>query len=98
MNVENLIAIEHFCTCHNIEVAFVTSLHHYGLIQIISIEEKPYIEVEQLPDLEKFISFHYELEINLEGIETIVHLLRKIDELQVENRELRNRVGLSKKD
>lgn len=94
MNLEHLISVDHFCTSHDIEITFVNSLHQYGLIQLVSIEEKPFIEVDKLPDLEKFVTYHYELEINLEGIETIVHLLGKIQELQLENRVLRNRVGL----
>lgn len=96
MKQDNLIAIDHFCISHNIEVSFVTSLHQNGLIQITTIEDKLYVEMEQLPALEKFTTFHYELEINLEGIETIVHLLKKIDELQNENTALWNRLGTLK--
>ncbi len=93
MNLENLISVDHFCTSHNIEITFVNSLEQNGLIQLVSIEEKPFIEADKLPDLEKFVTYHYELEINLEGIETIVHLLGKIEQLQLENRVLRNRVS-----
>jgi hypothetical protein len=94
MNLENLIAIEHFCTSHNIEPSFVISLKQFGLIELTSIEDKLYIGMEQLPELERFVTFHFELEINLEGIETIVHLLGKISQLQIENNDLRNRLGL----
>lgn len=96
MKNEKLIAIEHFCINHDIEVSFVTSLHQYGLIQTTTIEGELFVELDQLPALEKFSTFYYELEINLEGIETIVHLLKKIDELQSENRSLKNRLGSSK--
>jgi len=44
--------------------------------------------------LEKFIRFHYEMDINIEGIETISHLLQRVNELQQEIVALKNKVGL----
>jgi hypothetical protein len=41
--------------------------------------------------LEKFVRLHYDLDINLEGIETINYLLEKIEKMQKEILELRNK-------
>ena len=92
MRAEDFIAIEELCISHNIERAFINSLEQNGLIRIITIEERSFVDSEELRKIEKFIEFHYDLQINLEGIETINHLLDKIEYLQHENRDLRNRL------
>jgi hypothetical protein len=92
MKRENLIGIAEICTHHNIEISFIHSLRDTGLIQVLSIEQAYFIERDQLPLLEKYIDFHYSLEINVEGIETISHLLQRIDLLQEEAKTLKNRL------
>jgi MerR HTH family regulatory protein len=92
MQTEYLIAVDEFCARHNIEVSFVSSLQQNGLIEISTIRETGYIDPEQLKQLEKYIRFYYELDINLEGIETINHLLLRINYLQDEITVLRNKL------
>ena len=79
MQTENLIAVNEFCVNHNIEISFISSLQQTGLIEITTIEETGFIDADQLQQLEKFIRLYYELDINLEGIETINHLLQRIN-------------------
>lgn len=92
MQTEYLIALNDFCASHNIELSFVKSLHQTGLIRISNVRESGYIEAAQLCRLEKFIRFYYELDINLEGIETISHLLERITNQQDEIDALKNRL------
>jgi len=94
MQSEKLIAVDVFCTHHNIEISFIQSLQQSGLIEIIIIQETGFIDAEQLPQVEKFVRFYYDLGINLEGIETIAHLLQRINALQNEQVELKNRLRL----
>ena len=94
MQSEYLIAIDEFCVNHDIEVSFINSLQETGLIEITTIDDSGFIQVEQIRQLEKFIRFHYEMDINIEGIETISHLLQRVNELQVEIVALKNKVGL----
>jgi hypothetical protein len=94
MNRENMISAIEFCTCHNIEVSFLSTLQEAGLIEITTIRETEYIYESQLNDLEKIVRLHYDLDINLEGIETIIHLLERISEMQDEITLLRNRLRL----
>lgn len=82
MNNKNLIQIKQFCLYHEIEDAFIAKLNNYGLIEIIVLEEEQYLQPEQLPSIEKMIRLHYDLNINLEGIDAIAHLLNKIEVLQ----------------
>lgn len=94
MQTENLVAVNEFCINHNIEVSFVSALEQTGLIEIAFVEETAFIDTDQLRQLEKFIRLHYDLDINIEGIETITHLLRRIDDMQDEITSLRNRLRL----
>ena len=94
MRKEHLISAIEFCTNHEIEISFISSLHETGLIEIIQIEETEYIDESQLVQLERIVRFYYDLGINLEGIETINHLLDKMNDLQGEIIALRNRLRL----
>ena len=94
MHKDNLIALDEFCSSHNIEISFISSLQQTGLLEVSTIEETGFIDASQLQQLEKFLSFHYDMDINLEGIETITHLLQRINTLQDEIIYLRNRLRL----
>jgi hypothetical protein len=92
MQTKNLIALDEFCANHSIEISFITLLQHTGLIEIKTIQESVFIDADQLRDLEKMVRLFYELDINLEGIETINHLLQRINSLHNEITELKNRL------
>ena len=59
METEYLIAIDEFCSSHNIEISFVSSLQQSGLIEITTIEDSAFIEADQLQQLEKFVRLYY---------------------------------------
>ena len=94
MDTKQLIPANEFCTKHNIEISFISALYKTGLIEIITIAETGYIHSSQLPQLEKIIRLYYELDINLEGIETIMHLLRQIMDMQEKITVLQNKLRL----
>lgn len=91
MKNEELIPLEDFCHYYNVEIAFVQSLKDSGLISITSSERSLYIELDEMPQLEKLVRLHNDLEINLPGIETICHLLEKVEKLQHEILQLKNK-------
>lgn len=93
-HIDDLIAVNEFCVHHNIEISFLNLLQQNGLIKISTIESTHFVEKEQLPQLEKFVHFYYDLDINLEGIESITYLLQRIENLQNEMVELKNRLRL----
>lgn len=94
MQNENLVDVNELCVSHNIEISFITSLQKTGLIEITSIDDDWFIDTGQLLQLEKCIRLYYDLDINIEGIETITHLLDRITTLQDEICDLRNRLRL----
>ncbi len=94
MQTEYLMGVNEFCASHDIEVSFISSLQQTGLIEITTVEEAGFLNAEQLRQLEKYIQFYYELDINIEGIDSIKHLLQRIDALHDEITLLRNRLRL----
>ena len=94
MNLEDLIATEELCIRYNVEHSFIRSLFESGLIEIVTIEQQEYVPFDMVAEFEKMHRLHYELDINLEGLEAIKHLLDQVKKLQAENLELRNRLNL----
>ncbi len=94
MTSEDLVPALEIIEKYQIELSFFSSLQESGLIQVITLEETEYIPLRQLSQVEKIVRLYYDLDINMEGIETIIHLLDKIDEMQEEINELRNRLRL----
>ncbi len=89
MEKVNRISIEQCCVYYNIETSFIQKLDEYGLIELSRSDETVFIAFEQLSNLEKYMHMHYELEINMEGLETIKHLLDQVDRLQKEVNRLK---------
>lgn len=94
MEKEQLIAMEVYCDHEGLEVSFVEALHDRGLIRITTIKEQRFIDPEYIARLEKLARMHYDLDINLEGIEAISHLLERMESLQVEMHTLHERLRL----
>lgn len=88
MEKEKKISVEQCCVYYSIETSFVQQLDEHGLIQLVHSDEKTFIAHEQLPDLERYMRLHYDLEINMEGLEAIKHLLERMQYLQKEVKRL----------
>lgn len=91
---KNLISTDEFCIHHNIEFSFIRNLQEFGLLEMVSVQKVQYIPEDQLEKLERMLRLHKDLEINTEGIDTIGHLLDKIQNLQEEIIYLKNRLRL----
>ena len=94
MQEETLISADEFCIYHNIEFSFMRNLQEYGMIEMITHQEVNYIPEGELEKLERILRLHQDLEINMEGIDTITHLLQKISRMQAEITLLRNKLRL----
>lgn len=92
MENENLIPVKQLCSHYNIEITFIKTLSEYGLIEISEIEETQYVSTDQIKDIEKIIRLHFDLAINMEGIDAIYHLLQKVDKLHDELKAVRNQL------
>jgi len=92
MQNEDMVPASVFCVHHNIELTFIYSLRDYGMIDTVLVEENIFLPVSQVERLEKIMRLHFELDINLEGIETIIHLLDKVNDMQTQITQLTNRL------
>lgn len=84
MQDEQLIPVQKLCVHHNIELNFIRLLQDNGLIELTTVEEEIFISGSQLTELEKMIRLHNELDVNIEGIDVIRQLLRKLEDAQNE--------------
>ena len=81
---------------YEVEPSFIESLHEVGLIQVVDQEEERFIEYDDLSDLEQFIRWHYEMDINVEGIDALRHMLERVKLLQSELDQLRHELRFYK--
>lgn len=87
-----LITITEYCFKYDIEPEFIISLEDSGIISLMRVESEKYIHIRQFGELDKYIHLHYDLQINIEGIDAIRHLLEKVDAMQQEIQELKNQL------
>lgn len=86
---EDIITTEEYARQSHTDIQFIRDLGEYGLIEISIEQQQPCIHSRQLPLLEKYSRLHYDLDINMEGIEAISHLLQRITDMQSEMEGLR---------
>ena len=89
-----LIIISEYIQHSNIEPQFIHLLEENGLIHVQRIENEHFLDPDELTIVERYARMYYDLSINIEGIDAIHHLLEKIDLLQKDMRDLRNRLQL----
>jgi hypothetical protein len=94
MQTTEWIAAREFCKYHHIELSFIYSLQEYGLLELERFEEEICIPAIELKHVEQMSRMHHEMDINLEGIETINHLLQRMEEMQQKILILSNRLNL----
>jgi hypothetical protein len=93
MEQTDMIVLDEFCTSHQVEVSFVRTLEEHGLIETIIINETLYIQENELSKLEQIVRLHQELNINSEGADAIINLLKRIENMQNEITVLRNKLS-----
>ena len=91
---QEIIPVETYCSYYQVEIEFIRTLEEYGLISIRYEEMKGFIQKEDVAQLERFSRLHYDLNINVPGIDALQHLLEKIRALQEETESLRNRLNI----
>lgn len=89
MATSKKISVDQLCMYYEVETAFVHALNDHGLINLTKSKKGHEIHFEHLADFERFVHLHYELEINMAGLEAITHLLDRVKLLQQEIKQLR---------
>ncbi len=76
------ISVIQFSQYHQIEPQFIFDLYENNLVMLTKTDHEYFIEEDHLTHVEKYVRFHHDLGINLEGIEVIHRLLNEITILQ----------------
>lgn len=92
MEETHVIAIEKISTHFGIPLSFFLELEEINLIEFENFENVKCIKISNVQTLEKLIRLHYDLNINMEGLDVINNLLDQVTQLQEENQILRNRL------
>ena len=92
MKEETYILIQHYCETTSVDPEFIKQLFEYGLIQHIEQDDEPAVREEELPILERMVRLHYDLDINLEGLQVIAHMRQKMIQMQKEMLELERKL------
>jgi hypothetical protein len=93
MENENLISITEFCRYHHVDSGFIQLLEQNGLIETTIVQQTIYVQTDNLNQLEKFVRLHQELNIPAENLDIVSHLLNRMENLQHEINQLKNRLG-----
>ncbi|WP_025764780.1 chaperone modulator CbpM [Dyadobacter tibetensis] len=94
MNTEPLISLDQLCSHYHIEMTFVSELSELGLLEIETVQRAAYIHSDQITHFERLIRLHRELDLNIEGIDITLQLLKRIEFLQKELSAVKNRLSL----
>jgi phage terminase small subunit len=98
METEDMIVLDEFCSNYHVEISFIRSLEEYGLIETVIVNETICVRGNELSKLEQIVRLHQELNINPEGIDAITILLKRIENMQNDITELRNKLDFYQKD
>jgi hypothetical protein len=95
MEERTTVPVTEFCHYHRVEISFIRSLHEYGLLQVDTINDEEWrLPQDELEKVERLVRLHYDLHINLEGIDVIHQLLQRMDGMQRELSAVRSRLRL----
>ncbi len=91
---ENYILVRQYCERTHISDAFINALNEYGLIHYKQIKTEIYILDEEIPEIERFDRLYNDLGINLEGIDALNHVLRRLRKMERERDTLKKRLRI----
>ncbi len=92
MLTDSPILVRDFCVYHRIDVTFVYALERHGLIELVLIEQTPYVQPSQLTRLEKFVRLHQDLAITPDDLDVVANLLDQIENLQTQVTQLQTQL------
>jgi len=94
METKDFIPVIQLCSHYKVELSFFNELNEVGLIEITTIEQTLCLHQDRINDLEKMIRLYHELKVNIEGIDVVFNLLKKLENLQSELNTAQDRLRL----
>ena len=94
MDSENYIQIELYCKQTETPLEFIDDLLEFDMIEVQRIEDKIYVQPHYIVEIERIYRLRRDLGINMEGIDTLSHMLQKMNRLEKEVKWLRDRLTI----
>ncbi|WP_228851248.1 chaperone modulator CbpM [Aegicerativicinus sediminis] len=94
MKTSRYIRIQELCSGYQLEEQYIFTLRDFGLLHIEEDDNEYVLPESDLPRFEKILNFHNDLNINMEGIEVIMNLLERIENLNQDLVSLRRKLKL----
>ena len=91
--MKQTIKVEIICQHYEIEPSFIHRLDDLGLIELIDVNNGLCVEQQQINQIDKIMRLYHELEINPEGIDVVLNLLKKIKRLEQSLRSAENKLN-----
>lgn len=80
------------CELYDLEIAFFEELGEIGLVEFDLYQGQQCIRHDSLQLVERIIRIHRDLHVNLEGIDVVLNMLRRQEELEAELLRLTNKL------
>ncbi len=94
MSNKQHIKIEILSRHYQVEHTFFQQLDAIGLIETEWVEDQLCVDEQQISRLDKLIRLHQDLEINPQGLDVVLNLLNKIEQLEQSLTAVQNRLSL----
>ncbi len=94
MAKEKFILVKTYCSHTQIEEGFMKTLHEYGLVTFEEKENDYFMNPSDITKIERMFRLHTELGINMEGLDALNNLLKRLLEMEKEVSILRGRLNL----
>ena len=94
METTDFISVHRVCKYYKIPEDFINRLQEFELIELKIEADNSLIHKRELKKVEKMARLHYDLEINMEGLDAITNLLDQVNSLKKEITNLNNRLRL----
>lgn len=79
---DNRILYRECIRIYKVKESFIDSLCELGLIRVLESKEERFVEYNELEELEQFVRWHNDMDINPEGIEALYYMLDRVKSLQ----------------
>jgi hypothetical protein len=93
MEERTFIPLTELCKVYQIDIVFFDSLAEYELVEIVEQNQVKQMPLTAIARFEQIVRLHHDLEVNLEGVDVILNLLSKVNTLEEERDNLKNRLS-----
>lgn len=90
---QTYITISEYCSYNQVEPDFIMALVEGGILELRHEPNEPSIDLETLEALERYRRLRYDLDINIQGLSAIHHLLEKMEQMHFEMKRMENTIS-----